>query len=655
MTDQLDLKFLSELAKSYPNSAAVTSQIVHLNAILNLPKGTEHFLSDIHGEYEAFAHIRKNASGVIKRKVDALFENEMSEDERREFATLIYYPEQKLEMILEVTADKFEWYRKTLQRLVSLCRFVGSKYTRMWVEESIKNKVGDYFDIIDELLNSRADEPNKENYYQSIYKTIIRVGCADGFITALCTAIKSLVIDHLHIVGDLFDRGPRADLVVDELMQERSVDIQWGNHDILWMGAALGSQACIATVINNSMTYRNLDVIEIGYGISLRPLAMFADEVYRNTDLVRFMPKGSIGGDRIARGDDYLIAAMHKAISVIQMKLEGQIILSHPEYDMNDRLLLGQINVDTKSVRIDGCDYDLADNCFPTVDFENPYALTDKEREVMRYLRSAFMRSEKLHRHLRFLYEYGSMYTIYNRNLLFHGCIPMDKNGDFLPLSAAGNRSGKALMDYCDEVARLAFSSTPESIEGKNARDFLWFLWCGKDSPLCGRKKITTFERLFANDPSLSDEPRNDYYNIWDNPELAKKILAEFNLTGMRCHIINGHIPVAKGDGPVKSGGRLIVIDGGLCKLYYSKTGISGYTLIYNADGMRISAHQPFNGREKAIRENSDIHSQTVIFEEVSDKIRIKDTDKGDRILDEIADLLKLLRAYENALIKEKI
>ncbi len=655
MTNQLDLKFLNELAKSYPTRAAVTSQIVHLNAILNLPKGTEHFLSDIHGEYEAFAHIRKNASGVIKRKVDALFENEMSENERREFATLIYYPEQKLELILELITEKFDWYYKTLQRLVNLCKFVGSKYTRKRVEECIKSKVGDYFDIIDELLNSFDGEPNKENYYNSIYKTIIRAGCADSFIFVLCDAIKSLVIDHLHIVGDLFDRGPRADLVVDELMQERSIDIQWGNHDILWMGAALGSEACIAAVINNSMTYRNIDVIEIGYGISLRPLALFAEEIYRNTDLVRFMPKGSIGGDRIAKGDDLLIAAMHKAISVIQMKLEGQIILSHSEYDMNDRLLLEQINLESKTVKINGRDYSLADNCFPTVDFENPYNLTDKEKEVIRYLRSAFMRSEKLQRQLRFLYEYGSMYTIYNRNLLFHGCIPMDKNGDFLPLLAAGNRAGKMLMDYCDEMARLAFSTTHESAEGKNARDFLWFLWCGKDSPLCGRKKITTFERLFTTDSSLWEEPRNDYYNIWDNPELVKKILAEFNLTGARSHIVNGHIPITKGDGPIKAGGKLIVIDGGLCKLYYSKTGISGYTLIYNADGMRISAHQPFEGREKAIRKNSDIHSQTVIFEEVSDKIRMKDTDKGERILDDIADLLKLLQAYENALIKEKI
>ncbi|MBQ8528896.1 MAG: fructose-1,6-bisphosphatase [Clostridia bacterium] len=642
-------KYLLELSRQYPNRNAVSSEIINLNAILNLPKGTEHFISDIHGEHEAFSHIRRNASGVIRRKVEALFSKALTEEEISELSTLIYYPEEKLDELREREGELEGWYVPTLMRLIELCRLVGAKYTRSKVRKQLKRTSDGYDYIIDELLYNDKDG----DYCANIYKSIVRTGSAERFIVAVCSAIKGLVIDHLHIVGDIFDRGARADIVLDELMRERSIDIQWGNHDVLWLGAAAGSRTCIATVLNNSITYKNLDVIEIGYGISLRPLSLFAAEVYRDTDVSIYLPKGNSGGDILRHDDELLIAGMHKAISVIQFKLEGQTILRNPGFNMEDRLLLDKIDFQGGTVNIGGVDYKLRDSDFPTVDPDAPYKLTEGEQEVMAYLKNAFMRSEKLQRHAAFLYEKGESYTVFNRNLLFHGCIPLGEDGEFLALDAAGGRRGKELMDYADRLARQGYFSKDGSPERQRGKDFLWFLWCGKDSPLCARKRIATFERLLIEDSSTWEEPRNAYYRSWGDKAIAEKILREFGLSGARCHIINGHIPVNKGEEPIKGGGKLIVIDGGFCRAFHQKTGIGGYTLIYNADGMRISAHEPFEGKENAVKNNRDILSDTVIFEQLSDKIRIRETDFGGVIRDKIADLMILLKEYEEGGIKE--
>ena len=649
-------KYLLELAKSYPSRSSVLSEIINLNAILNLPKGTEHFMSDIHGEYEAYLHIRRSASGAIRRKVDALFSKSITASERAELATLIYYPEEKLDGIKERTKDIKDWYAITLERLLALCRYVASKYTRTKVNRCLERVAGGFEHVIDELLNNGNEEKNKIRYYDSIIETIIDTGAAEELIIAICSAIKGLVIDHLHIVGDIFDRGARADIILDELMKETSIDVQWGNHDVLWMGAASGSRTCIATVLNNSITYKNLDVVEIGYGISLRPLALFANEQYAASDVSGYMPKGNTDGDFLKHDDDTLIARMHKAISVIQFKLEGQTILRNPSFNMDDRLLLERIDFDGKTVNIDGEEYPLRDTDFPTVDRSDPYALTEAEASVMHYLKNAFMRSEKLQRHVAFLFEKGEMYTILNKNLLFHGCIPLDKNGEFIKFECAGGLSGRAFMDWCDRTARQGFFAKDGTRERQLGKDFLWFLWCGKNSPLCARERITTFERLYVEDQSTWVEPKNTYYTSWNDERIADKILAEFSLGGRGSHIINGHIPIKsrKGEAPVKANGKLIVIDGGFCQAYQPTTGIGGYTLIYNAEGIRISAHEPFKGRANAIMNNVDIISDTVVFEPSAEKILVKDTDQGLEIQRRIDDLALLGKAYESGRIKER-
>ena len=649
-------QYLHELSKTYPTHRSALSEIINLNAILNLPKGTEHFMSDIHGEHEAYLHIRRNASGVVKKKVDELFSKTVTAHERAELSTLVYYPEEKLDIIREQVDDLHDWYCVTLERLVSLCRYVGNKYTRSKVNSCLAKASESYAHVIDELLNNSGQDKYKALYYESIIESVIQNGAADDVIVALCSAIKSLVIDHLHIVGDIFDRGARADIIIDELMKERSLDIQWGNHDVLWMGAASGSRTCISTVLNNSITYKNLDVIEIGYGISLRPLALFANEEYKNSDVSRFMPKGNTHGDFLKNDDDMLIARMHKAISVIQFKLEGQTILRNPSFGMNDRLLLDKIDYDEGSILIDGERYPLHDFDFPTVDRENVYALNASEMQIMSYLKNAFMRSEKLHRHISFLFEKGEMYTIINKNLLFHGCIPIDKDGDFLRFPCANGLSGRAFMDYSDRIARQGFFAKEGSAARQYGKDFLWFLWCGKHSPLSAREKVTTFERLFIDDESTWVEPKNAYYNSWNDESIVDKILAEFSLDGESSHIINGHIPIKsrKGEAPIKAGGKLIVIDGGFCRAYQKTTGIAGYTLIYNAEGIRISAHEPFRGKINAINNNADILSDTVVFENSKHKILVKDTDKGIEIQKRIDDLLLLCKAYESGRIKER-
>ena len=648
--DTSDRKYLLELARQYPTRKAVSAEIIRLNGLLNLPKGTEHFLSDIHGEWEAFSHIRRNASGVVRNKVRQLFDGTLTESEQSELASLVYYPSEKLDTAKDREADISAWYAVTIDRLLELCRLVGSKYTREIVREHLHRGAGEFVYVIEELLSDGQND-NKSVYCESMVKTAIRIGSAEDIIKGLCRAIKSLVIDHLHIVGDIFDRGPRADMILDELIQESSIDIQWGNHDALWMGAAAGSRVCIATVLNNSITYKNLDVIEIGYGISLRPLALFAEEMYGKSDISAFMPKGESGGNFYGGADDMLVARMHKAISIMQFKLEGQAIKRNPDFLMNDRLILEQIDKTRGSVTIYGKEYPLSDSDFPTIGID-PYALTDEENSVMEYLRVAFMRSEKLKRQIKFLYEKGGMYKVYNNNLLYHGCIPMDENGDFLSLPAAGGRRGKSLMDYCDKMARVGFFAKLGSSERQAGKDFLWFLWCGKDSPLCARKRIATFERLLINDKDAWVEPKNAYYRSWDDEKIAIKILQEFGLSEIGSHIINGHLPVHKGENPMKANGRILVIDGGFCKAYHGSTGIGGYTLIYNADGMRLQAHEPFFDRADAIKNNADIVSQTIIFESKSDKMRIRETDKGSAIRERIADLMLLLQEYDDGRIK---
>ncbi len=651
-----DPKYLLELSKSYPNRNRVLTEIINLNAILNLPKGTEHFMSDIHGEHEAYSHIRRNASGVIRRKIEMLFSKTVSQADRAELATLIYYPEEKLDEIRERMPDMEEWYAITLHRLIALCRLVSGKYTHSKVRKCLDRVARGYDYIIDELINSKNDEEIKDGYYTSIIDTIVKTSAAEPVIVAFSAAIRSLVVDHLHIVGDVFDRGARADLVVEELMKEASIDIQWGNHDALWMGAAAGSRTCIATVLNNSITYKNLDVVEIGYGISLRPLSLFAAEQYRSSDVSAYMPKGDTKGDFLKQDDDVLIAKMHKAISVIQFKLEGQTILRNPEFQMEGRLLLDKIDRTNKTVRIEDKTYDLADTDFPTVDEADPYRLTPEEEAVMHYLKNAFMRSEKLQKHIAFFFEKGEMYTVFNRNLLFHGCIPLDEKGEFIRFELADGRSGKAFMDYCDRMARKGFFGKVGSPERQKGKDFLWFLWCGKNSPLCAREKIATFERLFVKDEAAWVEPKNFYYHSWNDPTISEKILREFSLGGDGSHIINGHIPIRpkRGESPLKANGKLIVIDGGFCRAYQETTGIGGYTLIYNAEGMRISAHEPFDGKGSAIRNNADIISDTVVFEHSENRILVRDTDGGKDIRRRIDDLTLLLKAYEEGRIKDR-
>ena len=645
-------KYLRELAESYPDRQSVLSEIINLSAILELPKGTEHFLSDIHGEHEAFSHIRRNASGVVRRKVDMLFEKTMTARERKELCSLIYYPRQRLEAMRE-EEDAEERYKIILMRLVELCRLLAGKYTRSKVRKQLKRTSGGYHYITDELLSADFSVHFKEQYYNNIIDSIIDAGAAPELIISLCSAVKALVIDHLHIVGDIYDRGPRADIILDELMLERSLDIQWGNHDVLWMGAAAGSRTCIATVLNNSITYKNLDVIEIGYGISLRPLSLFASDVYSNSDITGFMPKGNSEGDALASDDDILIARMHKAISIIGFKLEGQTIMRNPDFHMEDRLLLDKIDFEKKTVTVGSVVYPLRDTDFPTVDPANPYELTKGEHEVMKYLKNAFMRSEKLSRHVRFLYEKGEMYTVFNGNLLFHGCIPLNRDGSFMSFDCAEGKSGRAFMDLCDKLARQGYFSKEGTTARQRGKDFLWFLWCGADSPLSAREKITTFERLFVADSRAWEEPKNAYYLTWSDKDTAERILQEFSLSGERSHIINGHIPIRSGDDPIKGGGKVIVIDGGFCKAYQKTTGIAGYTLIYNAEGMRISAHEAFPGVDAAIKQSADILSDTVIFEHSADMLRVRDTDTGRDISERIRDLTMLLSAYEDGSVKE--
>ena len=644
-----NLHYLKMLARQYPTVQAASTEIINLQAILNLPKGTEHFVSDVHGEYEAFLHILNSASGVVREKLDDLFAATVSKAERDQLATLIYYPKEKLEEIQRETPDMREWYRITFHRLIEICRLVSSKYTRSKVRKAMPRE---YAYIIDEMLHTHYEDNDKRDYYENIISTIIDIGRASNFLVQLCELIKRLAVDHLHVVGDIFDRGPRADIILDSLLDYHSVDIQWGNHDVLWMGAASGSRTLVATVLANSLRYNNLEVIETGYGISLRPLSVFANEVYRDTDVTRFSVKlTGEEAERYTEKDKLLSARMYKAITMILFKLEGQKILRNPGFGMEDRLLLDKIDYAHKCITIGDVKYDLADTDFPTVDREHPYELSPEEDEVIGQLTESFQRSEKLQKHVRFLYSKGGLYKVFNGNLLLHGCIPLTPDGQIMKFSVVGCKDlgGRAFLDHAEKVARQGYYAKPGSPERLAGMDFLWFLWCGRNSPLFGRDRMTTFERRLIKDESSWSEPKNAYYTYYHDPAVCDALLAEFGLEGPHCHIINGHIPVKskKGESPFKAGGKLIVIDGGFCRAYQPTTGIAGYTLIYNSNCYRIVSHQPFSGKGKAIRENQDIASSSMIFERMESTVKISQTDIGSELQGQVDDLKALLRAYK--------
>ena len=652
-TDE-QLRYLRMLSKQYPTVQAASKELVRLNAVLNLPKGTEHFMSDIHGEYDAFFHIFNSCSGEVKAKVEELFGNSLSRRERNELATLIYYPVAKLALAAEENEDLDDWYRIILHRMVEVCRYVSGKYTREWVRSLMPEG---YADLIDELLYTQTSEGALREYYDDLIATIASIEQADPVIEALATTIKRLTVEHMHIVGDIFDRGPRPDIVMDSLMASASCDIQWGNHDILWMGAAAGSRAMVAIVLSNAIHYNNIESIETGYGISLRPLSILANEVYKDSDTKRW--KVTINGpdaEQYTEKDRLLAARMYKAITVILFKLEGQLVMRRPEYGMDDRLLLDKIDYENQSITIGDVTYHLDDCDLPTVDPANPYALTAEEQNVIDQLTESFRQSEKLQRHIRFLYSKGSLYKIHNGNLLFHGAIPMTEDKQLTEIAIGGKvRKGKAFMDFADQCARQAYYAKRGTPEWQFGLDFLWWLWCGRNSPIFGKDRMTTFERRLIADESAWTEPKNPYYKHYNDPEVVDMLLAEFGLYGPHCHIINGHVPVKtkKGESPLKAGGKLVVIDGGFCKAYQKTSGIAGYTLIYNSRNYRIVSHQPFDGRENAITLNHDIDSYSTVFDTLEKQAKVAQTDVGVALQAQVNDLMDLLSAYRAGLVSE--
>ena len=621
--------YLSLLGFQYPNRRSVVTEIINLQAILNLPKGTEHFMSDPHGEYDAFRHIINNCSGVIKEKVKLVFGDSLTASEQAQFCTLIYYPKEKLAALKENNENSELWYRTTLEKLIGLAQFLTSKYTRSKVRKAMPKE---YAYILDELLHAQQDEDNNRlRYHKRILDSILDTGSCDDFIYSLCDLIKRLAVDRIHIIGDFFDRGSHADRILDLLGNYHSLDIQWGNHDILWMGAGCGSLICIAGVIRSGIRYKTLEILESGYGISLRALAMFAEKTYRRDD-----------------GVDPLM----KAANVLLFKLEGQLIERHPEFEMKGRLLLEKVDIINKSIEIDGKVYEMNTADFPTLDPQNPYELTDEEAAIMKGLYNAFVNSERLKRHIDFLYSRGSMYKCYNDNLLFHGCIPLDKNGNLDPMNCDGKLlHGRAYIDFCDAKARRAWN-----VGDEDSLDWMWYLWCGMKSPLSGRI-VKTFERSYLTDKTTWKEPRNPYYTFYSDERFALMILHEFGLYSERSHIINGHTPVhvSNGESPIRANGRVLVIDGGFCKAYQKTTGIAGYTLIFNSHGMRIKAHQPFISLQTALEENADIDSDTTVVETEPHRVMVADIDDGDSIRRKIADLRALLEAYREGKILENV
>lgn len=622
------VRYLELLSKEYPNQAATFTEIINLQAIVNLPKGTEHFMSDLHGEYEAFYHILNNCSGVIREKVEMIFANSMTEKERDDLLTLIYYPKEKLDMLQRQHVITDEWALTTLNHLIRLVKLLSSKYTRSKVRKAMPPV---FRFVIDELLHAQPDEDkNRRVYHMKILDTILETGSTRQFIYALASLIKRLAVDHLHIIGDIYDRGPHADKIMDYLMHHHSLDIQWGNHDVLWMGAAAGSQACIANVLRNNIRYHNLEILESGYGISLRPLALFALRTYIKDDGIE---------------------PMVKAINVILSKLEGQVIIRHPEYNMDDRLLFHTIDWQNGTIVIQGKTYPLTTTDFPTVNPQDPYQLSPEEHRIMSQITSEFLESERLHKHIRFFYSHGSLYRGYNNNLLFHGGVPLNEDGSFKEIFFDGKPyKGKAFMDMADFMARQAYNK-----RDTNSLDYMWYMWCGQDSPASGRV-VKTFERSYIKDESTWKEPQNAYYRLNRDKNECIKILHEFGIDSPQGHIINGHTPVKvkKGESPIRAEGKEICIDGGFCKAYQGSTGIAGYTLIFNSHGMRIKAHYPFKDVNQVLMNNADIDSESTQVELEPKRVMIGDTDNGKKILQMIDDLNALLQAYRQGIILER-
>lgn len=640
----MDLKYLTLLAKEYPTVESVASEMINLSAIRSLPKGTEYFFSDLHGEYESFLHMLKSASGMIKRKIDLTFAKTVSSEKREALAQLIYYPEKEIKRLTDEGIVTDEWQSLTIYRLILVCEAVSAKYTRSRIRKKVPK---DLVYILDELLNV-TDDVNKDFYYDEIINAILDTGIGERFIVSLCNLIQSIAVDRLHIIGDIFDRGPRADIIMDELMKRESVDIQWGNHDISWMGAACGNQALIANVIRIAMRYNNFDVLEDGYGLNLRSLAVFANETYQD-DCSLYYPS-TLDDNIYDPVDTKLVAKMHKAISVIQLKLEGKLINAHPEWEMAERNIFEKVDFDKCTVEIDGKVYTLKDKYFPTVDKNTPLELSMGEQELMTVLTNSFLHSEKLHKHMKFLFSKGSMYKVYNGNLLFHGCIPMDTYGNLQSIKIGETEFiGKELLDKIDSIVNKAYLQKGESNEKDYARDFLWYLWCGSKSPLYGKDKMAFFERYYIDDNALHTENYNAYYQFSEQEGVCRKLLKMFGINDNSGHIINGHVPVKikNGESPVKANGKLFVIDGGISKAYQKTTGIAGYTLIYDSHSLNLAEHKPFIAGE------SEHTPEIRVVERLGQRANVSDTDKGEQILEKISDLRELLNAYHSGLIKE--
>lgn len=651
MMEQQTIHYYEHLAELFPTISAASSEIINLQALLQLPKGTEHFLSDIHGEYDAFSHVLRNGSGAVRKKIDDVFGHSLSAADKTSLAILIYYPQKKISLMKQTEKDRDSWYKTTLYRLVEVCKIVSSKYTRSKLRKALPE---DYAYIIEELITEKQEVQNKEAYFESIINTIVELRQAERFIVALSDVIKRLVIDHLHILGDIYDRGPAPHKILDELCDYHSVDVQWGNHDIVWMGASKGHLACIAAVIRSSIRYGNLELLEEGYGINMLPLATLAMKVYEDDPCERFVQKDHTNTS--TRIENELIRKMHKAIAIIRFKLDGQLIQKYPEFGMEAQCRLHHIDFEKGTVTIEGNEYKMEDMHLPTVDPKNPYELTEDEMEVMMRLKSSFRHCEKLQKHVEFLLKHGSLYKIYNGNLLYHGCVPMEADGSFSKVNVFGTEySGKALYDVLESYVRKGFFAK-EKEERERGRDLMWYLWTAPNSPLYGRSKMATFERYFVKDDALHDETNDEYYKFINKPEISKKILAEFGLTGKHVHIVNGHVPVRLKDGekPVKSKGKVIVIDGGFSKTYHRKTGIAGYTMTYNSHGLTLSAHEPFVSADEAVRNEMDMVSKFEVIEDAERRILVGDTDYGKKMERRIADLKELIKLYQSGGIAER-
>ena len=651
-----DIRLLELLSQSFPNINTASTEIINLEAILNLPKGTEHFVADLHGEYDAFNYIMRNASGNIKRKIHDLFGNTMRESEIRQLCALIYYPEKKLPLILSEESDMNEFYHITILRLIDVCRSVSSKYTRSKVRKSLPKE---FAYIIEELLHNSPSDDDKNAYYTRIIETIISTGQAYFFIIEMCRLIQFLSIDQLHILGDIFDRGPGAHLILDDLCNKKKFDVQWGNHDIVWMGASAGNEACIANVLRLSLRFANLVTLEDGYGINLLPLATFAMEVYEDDPCQEFMPKLSEVSENISNKTLQLYAKMHKAITVIQFKLEENFITQYPQWGMDERRLLSHINQEEGTIYLPWLkkSYKLKDCNFPTIDPENPSKLSEAEENIIKQLKHSFKVSDKLRKHIHCLITHGSLYSVCNSNLLFHAAVPLNEDGEFVSIEFNGKKyKGKELYDYLNWVIRSAFLSETKPEDKKFAIDYFWYLWCGPLSPLFNKSRMATFERYLIEDKESHTEEKGAYYSLRNNSDICNKILDEFGVQGEYRHIINGHVPVrvGKGENPIKADGKLMVIDGGFSKVYHEETGIAGYTLVYHSTGFQLVQHEPFTSVEEVVRTGKDIANTTTIVELSAKRIRVKDTDKGKELISQIFELKQLLSAYRKGLLKEQ-